>query len=145
MFNHILAATDGSDGSERAIRTGVGLAKSPGARVTVVMSTWPVWPVFLEDCGERPPDVVLDQNATGFAQRCLSVARGLAAVAGVPCEVEHAIRIWPYRAIMQAAEEKGRDLTVMASHGKSGVSTIQLGRETIKALAHTKLPVLVCH
>ncbi|MDW6022170.1 universal stress protein [Mesorhizobium sp. BAC0120] len=31
----------------------------------------------------------------------------------------------------------------MASHGRSGLSAIVLGSETVKVLTHTKIPVLV--
>ena len=38
----------------------------------------------------------------------------------------------------------GCDLIVMASHGRSGVSALVLGSETMKVLTHTKIPTLVC-
>ena len=41
--------------------------------------------------------------------------------------------------------DKGYDLIVMASHGRSGISAVLLGSVTNKVLTHTKIPVLVCH
>ena len=71
MFKHILIATDGSDCSERAIRLGVDLAKSTGAKVTAVMATWPVPPVYVEAGGltipnEEYPNEELEPNARVF-------------------------------------------------------------------------------
>ena len=51
----------------------------------------------------------------------------------------------PFQAIIAAAENKGCDLIVMASHGRSGLSGVLLGSVTNKVLTHTKTPVLVCH
>ena len=47
------------------------------------------------------------------------------------------------RAIVKAAEEKGCDLIMMASHGRRGVKGLLLGSETQKVLTHSKIPVLV--
>ena len=55
-----------------------------------------------------------------------------------PVEDEH-----PYRAIIDAAESKGCDLIVMASHGRRGIAAIVLGSETVKVLTHSKIPVLI--
>jgi nucleotide-binding universal stress UspA family protein len=49
----------------------------------------------------------------------------------------------PYDAIVKAAEEKGCDLIMMASHGRRGVSGLLIGSETQKVLTHSKIPVLV--
>ena len=51
----------------------------------------------------------------------------------------------PYKAIITTAGDRGCDLIVMASHGRSGLSAVILGSVTNKVLTHTKTPVLVCH
>jgi nucleotide-binding universal stress UspA family protein len=51
----------------------------------------------------------------------------------------------PYQGIIDIAEQRGCDLIVMASHGRSGLTAIVLGSVTTKVLTHTKIPVLVCH
>ncbi|MGA9085039.1 MAG: universal stress protein, partial [Pseudolabrys sp.] len=48
-------------------------------------------------------------------------------------------------AIIATAADRGCDLIVMASHGRSGLSAVVLGSVTNKVLTHTKTPVLVCH
>jgi nucleotide-binding universal stress UspA family protein len=50
----------------------------------------------------------------------------------------------PYRAIIDSAASKGCDLIVMASHGRHGRFAIVFGSETVKALTHPKILVLVC-
>ena len=45
--------------------------------------------------------------------------------------------------IIKAAEKKGCDLIMMASHGRRGVQGLLIGSETQKVLTHTKIPVLV--
>jgi nucleotide-binding universal stress UspA family protein len=49
-----------------------------------------------------------------------------------------------YEAIITVATKNGRDLIVMASHGRSGLAAVLLGSVTVEVLSHTKLPVLVC-
>jgi nucleotide-binding universal stress UspA family protein len=49
----------------------------------------------------------------------------------------------PYEAIIATATDRGCDLIVMASHGRSGLSAMVLGSVTTKVLTHTKIPVLV--
>ncbi len=46
MFKKILIATDGSDRSERAIRLGLDLARTTGAKITAVLATWPIPPTL---------------------------------------------------------------------------------------------------
>ena len=65
--------------------------------------------------------------------------------AGVPCETLQIVHEHPYQAIINAANEKGCDLIVMASHGKGGIEATLIGSVTMKVLTHTKIPVLVCH
>jgi nucleotide-binding universal stress UspA family protein len=65
--------------------------------------------------------------------------------AGVSCDTIQVENERPYKAIIATAADRGCDLIVMASHGRSGLSAIVLGSVTNKVLTHTKTPVLVCH
>jgi len=51
--------------------------------------------------------------------------------------------VQPYEAIIATATDRGCDLIVMASHGRSGLSAVVLGSVTNKVLTYTKVPVLV--
>ena len=50
----------------------------------------------------------------------------------------------PYETIIAVAKDRGCDLIVMASHGRSGLAAVLLGSVTTKVLTHTATPVLVC-
>jgi nucleotide-binding universal stress UspA family protein len=63
--------------------------------------------------------------------------------AGVPCDTAYVTTEHPYEAIIQAAEDKGCDLIMMASHGRRGMRGVLIGSETSKVLTHTQIPVLV--
>ena len=75
----------------------------------------------------------------------LDVVADDAKAAGVECETVQVIQDRPYEAIVATAKQKGCDLIVMASHGRSGIAAIVLGSVTAKVLTHTTVPVLVYH
>jgi len=77
--------------------------------------------------------------------RCGTVFRNVRTVplAGVSCETIQTENGQPHQAIIAAAEEKGCDLIVMSSHGRSGLSVLIVGSVTNKMMRHAKTPVLV--
>jgi len=136
VYTHILIPTDGSELAGKAVQHGIALAKLIGAKVTMLMVL--------------PPEMVTDDSQMNeirkarlqrHAEEMLgAVARQAAGVACETIQVEHED---PYRAIIDAADSKGCDLIVMASHGRRGISAIVLGSETHKVLTHCRIPVLV--
>jgi ABC-type branched-subunit amino acid transport system substrate-binding protein len=66
----------------------------------------------------------------------LAAVTNAAKAAGVQCDTSSVISDRPYEAIVKAAEDKGCDLIMMASHGRSGMSGVLLGSETQKVLTH---------
>jgi len=64
--------------------------------------------------------------------------------AGVSCETIQVENGQPHQAIIATAEDKGCDLIVMSSHGRSGLSMLLIGSVTNKVLTQAKIPVLVC-
>jgi len=143
MFKHILIPTDGSELSEAAIQKGIEFAKNINAKVTG-FCVIPELHFFSYET-EIPADV--KQRVAGqsraLAEKHLAVVATAAQKAGVTCSTAHVINDLPYDAIVKAAEEKGCDLIMMASHGRRGVSGILIGSETQKVLTHSKIPVLV--
>jgi len=77
------------------------------------------------------------------AKKYLEVAAIAAKAAGVPCDPVSLEHEHPYLGIIETAQNKGCDLIIMASHGRSGMSAIVLGSQTVKVLTHSKIPVLV--
>jgi nucleotide-binding universal stress UspA family protein len=141
MYRHILIPTDGSELAERGVAHGLALAKSLGARVSVIF----VLEAFSEMTGR-----FLEAVATYAELRkeqvksVLDRAANAAAKAGISCETIQAEGGQPHQAIIAAAENGGCDLIVMSSHGRSGVSVLLIGSVTNKVLAHATIPVLVC-
>ena len=143
MFKHMLLPTDGSELSEAAIQKGVQLAKDINAEVTGFHVILP-FHVFslrmgiLEDTKEQ-----YERQSKGQAEQFLGVIKKAAEKAGVNCDTEYVTSSHPYEMIIKAAEKKGCDLIMMASHGRRGLQGLLIGSETHKVLTHTKIPVLV--
>ena len=137
MYRHILIPTDGSELAEH----GVALAKSLGAKVSVIFVVEPFPEMtgrFLETVA-RYVELRKEQ-----AKSVLDRAANSAKEAGVSCETIQVENAHPHQGIIAAAEDKGCDLVVMSSHGRSGLSALLIGSVTNKVLTHAKTPVLVC-
>jgi len=143
VFKHILLPTDGSQLSELAIRRGMEFAKSVNARVTglCVIPAFHVFTYKTEMLEDTEAEYAKDSSA--HAAKNLATVTNAAKAAGVQCDTSSVISDRPYEAIIKAAEDKGCDLIMMASHGRSGMSGVLLGSETQKVLTHTGIPVLV--
>jgi nucleotide-binding universal stress UspA family protein len=143
MFKHLLLPTDGSQLSEAAIHTGVQFAKSIHAKVTgfYAMPKFHMLTYQTEMLTDTKTQFAKDCKA--HAERFLAVVVETAKDAGVPCETALQESDHPYEAIIATAKEKGCDLIMMASHGRSGVQAFLLGSETQKVLTHSPIPVLV--
>jgi len=143
MFKHLLLPTDGSPLSEAAIQAGVQLAKSLNAKVTglYAMPNFHMLTYQTEMLTDTRQQFAKDCKA--HADRFLAVVVLAAKAADVPCEIVLQTTDHPYEAIIATAKEKGCDLIMMASHGRSGVQAFLLGSETQKVLTHSKIPVLV--
>jgi nucleotide-binding universal stress UspA family protein len=143
MFKHILLPTDGSELSATAIGQGIRFAKSIGAKVTGIC-VMPLQHPFSYET-EIPMDA-LEQAAKRYKELAgtyLAAIEKGAKEAGVACDIVFEKNDYPYEAIIRAAEQKGCDLIMMASHGRRGVGALLIGSETQKVLTHTKIPVLV--
>lgn len=147
MFKRILVPVDDSELSEKAIQMSVGLAQQLGAAITGFIAE-PLPPLV---SGSRPPaqvkqdmvehDAMTQSHARAVLQRF--EARALAA--GVPFEGYHDQVPQVSRAIIAAAESRGCDLIVMATHGRGAFGEFLFGSETKAVLAGCKLPLLVVH
>jgi len=139
MFKHILLPTDGSELSEAAIQKGIQFAKSINAKVTGfhVILPFHVFTLQMERLGDTKEEY--ERQSKGQAEQFLGVIKK----AGVSCDTDYVTSSHPYEMIIKAAEKKGCDLIMMASHGRRGLQGLLIGSETHKVLTHTKIPVLV--
>jgi nucleotide-binding universal stress UspA family protein len=148
MYKHILIATDGSPLAEKAVSNGISLAKSVGAKVSVIIVEAPFNVFSVPESQVRQMSEAFAKHAEQVkkhATQVLDRASDAAMAAGVDCNKIQLEDEQPYQAIIKAANDNGCDLIVMASHGRSGLSALLLGSVTNTVLTHTKTPVLVVH
>ena len=141
MYRHILIPTDGSDLAQRGVAHGLALAKSLGAKVSVIFVVEPFSEMTgrFQEAVARYAELRKEQAAS-----TLDGAAKSAKEAGGSCETIHVENGQPHQAIIAAAEDKGCDLIVMSSHGRGGLSMLLIGSVTNKVLTQAKTPVLVC-
>ncbi|HEY2185932.1 MAG TPA: universal stress protein [Xanthobacteraceae bacterium] len=147
MYRHILIPTDGSDLAHKAVAHGLALAKAVGAKVTVltVEGSFNVYDVPASRVNLMT--AAFDEYAKHAREHASSILDRIAdeaKAAGVQCETMQVVQDHPYQAIVDTAKQKGCDLIVMASHGRSGIAAVLLGSVTSRVLTHTNIPVLVC-
>ena len=144
MYGHILIPTDGSELAEHGVTNGLSLAKSLGAEVTVVIVEESFsWFGFAE-AGAYVELAKLTEQIKKHATSVLNRVANAAKQAGVSCDTVQVDDVRPHQAIIATAADRGCDLIVMASHGRSGLSALALGSVTNKVLTHAKTHVLVC-
>ena len=144
MFKNILIPTDGSELSQRAVHTAVGLAKLHQSRITGI-HVIPDYHLLIAYEGAFDPvtEERIEEEAKARADSYLEFVSKIAREAGVPCDTACETSDHPYDAILKTAESKGCDLIVMTSHGRKGLAAVLLGSETRKVLTHAKIPVLI--
>lgn len=144
MFKNILIPTDGSEQSQRAVRTGVELAKLHQARITGI-HVIPDYHLLIAYEGAFDPvtEERIEEEAKARAESYLAYIKKTAQDAGIACDTVCETSDHPYDAILKTADAKGCDLILMTSHGRKGLVAVLLGSETRKVLTHTKVPVLV--
>jgi nucleotide-binding universal stress UspA family protein len=144
MFKNILIPTDGSEQSQRAVRTGIELAKLHQARITGI-HVIPDYHLLIAYEGAFDPvtEERIEEEAKARAESYLAFIKKTADEAGIPCDTVCETSDHPYDAILKTADARGCDLILMTSHGRKGLAAVLLGSETRKVLTHAKVAVLV--
>lgn len=140
MLTHILIAIDGSDLSNKALDGGLELAHITGAKVTLYRAVIEYLPMT-EFAVDIPQTVIAELQAA--VEQSLTDAAQRAHQKGISATTRYSTEFSPYIGIIQCAKKEGCDLILMASHGRSGLSSLILGSETQKVLTHSTIPVLV--
>ncbi len=156
MFRRILLPTDGSPLSRKAIESGIALAKAVNAGVVALyvtprLSFHEILEIHEDDelWGAKEAEEAKkalshsEELSRCLAKKYLSFVEKKGREAGLEYEAVHVSGESPADGIVKTAEEKGCDLIVMASHGRSGITGALLGSVTRKVLGHSKVPVLV--
>lgn len=144
MYKQILIATDGSDVARKGVDHGLSLAKSVGAKATIVMVT-ERWPVYAGPDWIPGPTEMAEYEARQkeAATTVLADVKAAADRLGVAAETIHVPEAQPAEAIIATANERHCDLIVMASHGRRGLRRLLLGSQTSEVLVSSPVPVLV--
>ena len=142
MYTSILVPTDGSEISEKAVKTASSLAKLCGAKLALLSVKEPFPYSAISEMQPVPPQEFYDAQeriTTAWINAGLAIAKD----AGVPSQGYTIEAVHPWEAILDQAKTQGSDLIVMASHGRRGLSALLLGSETQRVLIHSQIPVLV--
>lgn len=146
MFKHILVPTDDSTLSRKAVKAGITLAKSLGAKVTAYHALQVGLPYGFRDgviIKQQALHKTFEEEARKRAEKFLGDAAKAAAAAGVVCATYVDKPATPYEGITALARKNKCDVIVIASHGRDAFSSLLLGSVTQKVLASSKIPVLV--
>ena len=139
-FKHILVPTDFELASTDALEHAVGIAKSFGARLTL-LHVWavPIYPYmdFMLNTTliSRVEDAATHRLASALEQLQKEVPSASAVL-------KHGM---PSGTILDTIEELEPDLIVMGTHGRQGVSHAFLGSIAEKVVRSSKIPVLTVH
>jgi len=139
-IRHILAPTDFSDHSKKALAYAFGLAKHFGAKLSILhVVEIPPYPVE----GYAPPTLAATFLDDLERQAKEELAQLLPEAEAEKVEVTRAVVIGsPYRKILETAEAEGVDLLVMATAGRTGISRLVLGSVAERVVRHAACPVL---
>jgi universal stress protein A len=137
----ILAPTDFSAHSEKAVRYACGLAERVGAELHLLHILSEILPAGPDPLlmPVMPPEYYQEneQRASETLDRLLNPAWGS------PRSVVRAVR-WgsPVEAIVAYAEDQKIDLIVIATHGRTGLSHVLLGSVAERIVREAPCPVL---
>ncbi len=143
MYKKILVPLDGSPTAAKAIAPAVEMARLCGNIPILGAAVTDPYPYA--GLADAVPITADEYRATTTraADAALQPLVDACKAAGLACECVVSEDAHPWKALLDAAQVKGCDLVVMASHGRRGMQAVLLGSETQKVLTHSKLPVLV--
>jgi nucleotide-binding universal stress UspA family protein len=139
MFRSILVAVDGSEPAASALNEAIDLARSEGARLTLISVAAP--PRWLGSPGPYVAPVPLEEELDRRAQQIVEDAEAL-----VPEDVpvSTVVRRGPAaKAILERVESGQHDLVVMGSRGLGSAGSLLLGSVSRAVLADSRVPVLI--
>jgi nucleotide-binding universal stress UspA family protein len=146
MYKSILIATDGSELADKGVEHGLALAKTLGAKATVLTVSEPLSREAAEAArlgGIKDPAVRYDQQIDKAMKERFASIEQRDAADGVAIDFVHEIDAAPAAAIVRFAKLRDCDLIVMSSHGRRGARRLLLGSQTAEVVTTTSIPVLV--
>ena len=145
MFKNILIPTDGSVVSRKAIKAGVKLAQSLGAKVTGYYAMPFLQPAAFGDGEPIDRNVLakLDRLARVTGEKYLEEIAEAAREANVEYVGLITKPAITHEGITDAAKKKHCDAIFIASRGRSEIRKLLLGSVTQKVLSLARVPVIV--
>ena len=140
LVQHMLVPVDFSPYAEQAVEYAIGLAQKLQARLTLlhVVDTTPLGVV--EGAAMLPPSYwqALDMDLAQRLEEPLTRVqnRGLHGETVI-------VHGTPFQTIIETARDKGVDLIVMGTHGRTGLTHVLLGSVAEKVVRLAPCPVLV--
>lgn len=139
-WKKLLCPIDFSDASREALETAAALAKRHGAALTL-FHAYPVPGYTFPDGSFVASSKMLEELAEQ-ANRHLAEWKAIAVAAGVP-SVESATAVGePAHEIVTFATEKGMDLVVVGTHGRTGLTHALMGSVAERVVRKAPCPVL---
>jgi nucleotide-binding universal stress UspA family protein len=136
-FQRIVLAVDGSDGSTRAVRRALSLARETGADVTAIhVMEFPY--LASTDLNYTYPDILEIMKKRGY--EVLDEVKKQGSKLGVHVKTKLVEGIPDDQIIKEAKKD---DLIVMGCKGRTALSRILVGSVCEKVLHHSKSPVMV--
>ena len=152
-ISKILLATDGSEGSLRAAKFTTTIAAALGAKVTILTvhdddvlmlhAMGPaVWPAAVPDASLNVEEIKAATEKRASETTLVDTKAALGDLSNV--EVD---QIWGHtaEAICDYASDKGIDLIVIGSRGRSVFSRLLLGSVSTQVAHHSPCPVTIVH
>ena len=144
-YRNIVVGTDGSATADLAVRHAAYLAKSFGARLTIVTAFAPQPTGTTTDLTEVPDELRWRITDSAAADERAERAQRIAKEVGVK-EIRRRTNAGdPASALIEVAEDSGGDLIVVGSKGMSSPSRFVLGSVPNKVSHHTPCDVMIVH
>lgn len=138
MFEKITVGFDGSEASEKALRTACNLATTYGSELHISHTPKPETVAFAMGAvaGYHVATTMPSaEEVAEAAQKVLTQARSIAAQAGVAEPISHVGDGEPGRALVGHADEVGSDLIVTGRRGLGNLTAMVLG-STSQSVGH---------
>jgi nucleotide-binding universal stress UspA family protein len=145
MPTKILVPTDFSEYSDRALKQALDIAKQYNAKVFLLHVAHHQMYHYTGIDGTIPEAVMQQINDDALAQARKSLEKQLdSSPQSKEVEVVTSLRQGvPYEEILKEGKEKGVDLIVIASLGRSGIAKYLIGSVARNVLKGSKCPVLL--
>lgn len=140
MYKKILVPLDGSELAERALVEAEQLARMFGSEI-ILFEVVPFMPIY--GSPELVTPLIVDEKQRESVEAYLAKLSGELKQKGF--NVSAMVKTGQQVAleIIEFAKERGADLIIMCTHGRSGITRWVLGSVTLKVLTRAETPILL--